>query len=415
MVRFQSSQIFRQVLAYNYKKDSTKEDVLPTSVYINATQTFFPNSPVENDQIENVLGMIRDRPSRSKNVVLGSNKIRTRYYAIDPVTRKPTHSNSQMAALAVSELFKNHPDLSLNKADILCCGTTVADLIVPGHGQMVQGHLKEFSGEVFSSAGVCCSSMSALKTAYLSIRAEDSERAIVTGSEAASKFMRSEFFVSESEDKLSELKKNPMVAFEHDFLRWMLSDGAAAMYLSNEIIPGKTNLRINWIEGRSYANEEAVCMFAGGERNEDGAISCWKDLRLKNEEQNEKAKFVMNFRQDIRQLREKIPVYTVDRPLTEIKKKRGLKPGDYSWFLPHYSSHYFRDTLVDTLKNIDFSIPEERWFTTLPDTGNIGSASMFTFIDQLVKTKTLKKGEKILCYVPESARFSVYYLELEVV
>ena len=64
---------------------------------------------------------------------------------------------------------------------------------------------------------------------------------------------------------------------------------------------------------------------------------------------------------------------------------------------------------------VDFDIPQDRWFTTLPATGNIGSASMFTFIDQLVKTKSLKAGEKILCYIPESARFSVYYVELEVV
>jgi len=34
--------------------------------------------------------------------------------------------------------------------------------------------------------------------------------------------------------------------------------GAGAMYLSDRAIPGKTNLRLNWIEGRSYANEESV-------------------------------------------------------------------------------------------------------------------------------------------------------------
>ncbi|MBC7741322.1 MAG: StlD/DarB family beta-ketosynthase [Bdellovibrionaceae bacterium] len=385
------------------------------SVYINATQTFFPNSPVSNDEIENVLGVIGDRPSRSKNVVLGSNQIKTRYYAIDPATRKPTHSNAQLAALAIKNLYAVHLDLNLKNAEVLCCGTTVADLVVPGHGQMVQGELADFSGEVFSSAGVCCSSMSALKTAYLSILANNSTNAIVTGSETASKFMRSEFFVSESEENFAALQKNPMVAFEHDFLRWMLSDGAAAMYMSDQKLAGKTNLKINWIEGRSYANEQAVCMYAGGERQDDGSVMCWKDLRLAQDTKAPAAKFVMNFRQDIRQLREMIPVYTVQRPLPELKKKYGLNPGDYTWFLPHYSSNYFRDTLTEVLKSVDFDIPQERWFTTLPDTGNIGSASMFTFIDQLIKTKSLNVGEKILCYIPESARFSVYYVELEVV
>jgi 3-oxoacyl-[acyl-carrier-protein] synthase-3 len=101
--------------------------------------------------------------------------------------------------------------------------------------------------------------------------------------------------------------------------------------------------------------------------------------------------------------------------LSEIKKKRGLHPGDYTWFLPHYSSHFFRETLAGALAGIDFSIPVERWFTSLYERGNVGSASILVFINDLIRQKTLKRGEKILCYVPESARFSVYYFELEVV
>jgi 3-oxoacyl-[acyl-carrier-protein] synthase III len=382
-------------------------------VFINATSSYFPNAPVTNDDIEKVLGEVRGKASRSKSIVLSSNQIKTRYYAIDPQTRKPTHSNAQITAEAVSKIFADNPDLKMTDAKLLCCGTTVADLIVPGHGQMVQGLLKDFSGEVISTSGVCCSSMSAFKTAFLSITSGDSEAAIVTGSEVSSKFMRSEFFESESEEKIGELQKNPMLAFEHEFLRWMLSDGAGAVYMSNAPVDGKTNLKVNWVEGRSYSNEEAVCMFAGGAREKDESITSWKDLRLTDDAQ--KNAYAMNFRQDIRLLRDKAPYYTIERALTDIKKKRGLRPGDYKWFLPHYSSHFFREILIENLKKLDFEIPESRWFSTLPDTGNIGSASMLVFIDRLVRTQKLQPGEKILCYIPESARFSVYYVELEVV
>jgi 3-oxoacyl-[acyl-carrier-protein] synthase-3 len=382
-------------------------------VYINATSSFFPNAPVDNEQIENVLGKIRDRASRSKNIVLASNQIRSRHYAIDPVTRQSTHSNAALTARAVETLFTENPALNLATTEVLSCGTTVADLIIPAHGQMVQGLLPSFSGEVFSSAGVCCSSMSALKTAFLSLSAGDAGTAIVTGSEAASKFMRGEFFESESEVKLSELQKNPLVAFEHDFLRWMLSDGAGAFYLSHEILPGTVNLRINWIDGRSYANEQEVCMYAGGHKGDDGEITDWKTLRLEKDEK--KVHFAMNFRQNPRQLRENILHYTVEKRLTELKKKRGLNPGDYTWFLPHFSSGFFRPLLAETLQKIDFAIPEERWFTTLYDRGNIGSASMFSFVDELRRTRPLTPGEKILCFIPESARFAAYYIELEVV
>jgi 3-oxoacyl-[acyl-carrier-protein] synthase-3 len=119
--------------------------------------------------------------------------------------------------------------------------------------------------------------------------------------------------------------------------------------------------------------------------------------------------------QDIRQLRKNIGVYTLEKPIGYLKEKRGIRPGDYRWFLPHYSSHYFRADMMGLLDRIGFGIPEDRWFTCLYDRGNVGSASMFVFIDELVRTKELRKGDRILCFIPESARFTVYYLELEVV
>src|SRR3954452_10173930 len=99
------------------------------SVFINATSSFFPNSPVGNDQIENVLGIIKDRPSRSKRIVLESNQIKTRYYAIDPETRKPTHTNCQITAEAVREIFARNTDLNLDELHLLCCGTSTPDLL----------------------------------------------------------------------------------------------------------------------------------------------------------------------------------------------------------------------------------------------------------------------------------------------
>jgi len=69
---------------------------LGNPVYIQATGAFFPNAPVHNEQIEQVLGVVGGVASRSRQPVLDSNQIRTRYYAIDPATREPTHTNTQL-------------------------------------------------------------------------------------------------------------------------------------------------------------------------------------------------------------------------------------------------------------------------------------------------------------------------------
>ena len=61
-------------------------------VYITRSSAFLPNAPVDNDNIENVLGMVGGRPSRARRIVLRNNGIRERYYAIDPASwrRRPT-------------------------------------------------------------------------------------------------------------------------------------------------------------------------------------------------------------------------------------------------------------------------------------------------------------------------------------
>jgi 3-oxoacyl-[acyl-carrier-protein] synthase-3 len=40
---------------------------------------------------------------------------------------------------------------------------------------------------------------------------------------------------------------------------------------------------------------------------------------------------------------------------------------------------------------------------------------MFIMIDEIFNSGSLQPGEKILCYIPESGRFSVAYLMLTVV
>lgn len=45
-------------------------------VYINKISSFLPNEPVENTEMEDVLGMINNKPSRSRRIILKSNGIK---------------------------------------------------------------------------------------------------------------------------------------------------------------------------------------------------------------------------------------------------------------------------------------------------------------------------------------------------
>jgi 3-oxoacyl-[acyl-carrier-protein] synthase III len=96
-------------------------------------------------------------------------------------------------------------------------------------------------------------------------------------------------------------------------------------------------------------------------------------------------------------------------------KKRNLKADEVDWFLPHYSSDFFREKIFQAMENIGFTIPYERWFTNLAYKGNTGSASIYVILEELFHSGKLKEGQKLLCFVPESGRFSMAYIQLTVV
>jgi len=52
-------------------------------VYINSIGKHLPNSPVHNDEMEEYLGLIGGKPSRTRERMLKQNGIITRYYALD--------------------------------------------------------------------------------------------------------------------------------------------------------------------------------------------------------------------------------------------------------------------------------------------------------------------------------------------
>jgi 3-oxoacyl-[acyl-carrier-protein] synthase-3 len=376
-------------------------------VYINSTSKFFPNNPVSNDEMEEYLGYIDGRPSKSKKIVLRNNGIVNRYYALDK-NHKSTHTNAQMTALAVKELYKDDPEL-VKKIELLSCGTSSPDQMMPSHGVMTHGWLPELDAiEVVSPAGVCCAGMHALKFAYLAIKAGEVENAVATGSERFSGVLVSDMFEEEAQ-KLKEMEENPFIAFQKDFLRWMLSDGASAFLLSDKPNPEGLSLKIDWIEGASFAHEMDTCMYMGGEKQEDGSLRGFMEY-TPEEIMN---KSIFSIKQDITLLSENI-VHLGGKKIKEIFDKKGLKNTDVDYFLPHISSDFFRAKIYDLVEYYGGGIPYEKWFINLYTVGNVGAASVYLMIDELFHSGRLKKGEKILLLVPESARFSYMYALLTV-
>lgn len=367
------------------------------NVYINKVAVFLPNKPVSNEEIEDYIGLIGGKPSRVRSIVLKQNGIKTRYYGLDK-EHKITHSNAQLAKEAVLGLFEENAVPS--DITLLACGTSTPDQLLPSHASMVHGELGNFPMEIFSSAGVCLTSLQALKICYSNILAGLHDNAVCVASELTSPALVSKFYDPEYEATHDNPDKDPYMAFEKDFMRFMLSDGAGAVLLQDHP-EGDCSLKVEWVEMTSYANELPTCMFMASELEPNGRLKSWKEFSP----EEIKDRGVLVGKQDIRQLKKHAIKYWVDH-IETVLAKHNLNPEEVDYVLPHLSSMLFYDQVNDELIARGIALTKEKWFVNLPSVGNVGSAAIYVALEELMRTKGIKHGQKILLLVPESGRFS---------
>ncbi|WP_204104030.1 MULTISPECIES: beta-ketoacyl-ACP synthase III [Spirulina sp. CCY15215] len=372
------------------------------SAYITSIGKFLPGEAIDNDQMEAYLGQVNSRPSKVRKRILKSNGIQQRYYAIDRA-QNTRYSNSQMAANAVRDILKQN-NLDPKTIDLLACGTTIPDLLVPGFASMVHGELPELSPlESISTQGVCCAGVSALNYAVSQLQLGKRKTAIAVASEFPSRLFKHTKFADET-----AIKNNKSLAFDVEFLRWMLSDGAGAFLVQDRPNTTGISIKIEWIELVSHANAYPLCMYAGVEK--ESTNKSWLDYSSYLDAARDGA---MNLRQNIRLLDNVIKL-GVEGWLRLIELGK-VDPQEIDWLLCHYSSHFFRGQIVELLEKADCMIPEEKWFTNLYTRGNTGCASIYLMLEELFYSGKLRSGQKIFCFVPESGRFTTAYMMLSVV
>lgn len=381
--------------------------------YITALAARMPGAPVPNDRMEDILGRIGGKPSRTRAVILRSNKIKTRHYALDPATGLPNQTNAALTAEAVRALAPAG-GLDLKAIDCLACGSSSPDLMNPGLASMVHGELGLPALETASAAGICLSGITAFKFAAMNVALGMAKHAVATGSETASQVLRAGFYAAPAAEGATpeEMEAKPHLGFDADFLRWMLSDGAGAALLEGAPRKGQLSLKVEWLCQKSWAGELPTCMFRGGLKQDDGSIKPYPAFATFQQAVDANA---MAIRQDVELLNREIIRVSTDLALKATLAEHPLTVAEVDWLVPHYSSNYFRERLYEGMKSAGFEVPFDRWFTNLDTKGNTGAASIFIILDELYHSGRLKAGQNILCYIPESGRFSIAWMLLKVV
>lgn len=369
--------------------------------YITAFGEFLPGQPVENDRIEDHIGIVGNEISKYKKMVLRQNKIKTRHYASNQ-DGSFEYTVAEIAAKAIEDAFKKS-EAQIDDLDFLATSCSIHDSILPGLASLVHSKLDIDTIDISSFQSVCGSSIMALRGAVNSIRLGDIDMAAVSGSEIASRHFRPTFY-----EGTSYFKENGALPLEQEFLRYTLSDGAGAAICESRPNANSISLKVKWINAKSYANRFPTCMIGGAEQV-DGRVISWGN-QDSIETAIEKGCFALS--QDLKLVYEMIPVW-VGHYLSLIEDGT-IIPDEIDHVVSHYSSESLKTEVVKLLEKSGSMIPEEKWFSNLTYKGNTGSASIFILLNELFYSGKLSPGEKVLFHVPESGQAFNSFMLLEV-
>lgn len=317
--------------------------------------------------------------------------------------RKRTVVQNEEMAVAAGQLALDRAGLDPNRIGMLSVATSQGDYVLPGFGSQVQAGLRIPRVELHTAHGICSSSMMALKAAANTLKVGEQRLALVIASELSSRMLKRQRY----EAATDSIGARDGADFDAEFLRWMLSDGAGALVLSDCPAARGPSLRIDWIRSFSHADAFPVCMSIGSSGKGAEAPSCWQDYPTYADAEKDGALLI---RQDVRLL-DRIVGLGVDGFLALIEEG-AIDPASIDHFLCHYSSHHFRGKILSMLRSAGALVPEERWFTNLYEKGNTGCAAMFIMIDELVLSGRVRAGETVFCHVPESGRFNTVYMRM---
>ena len=365
------------------------------NTYIQGFGVFMPGEPVGNDRIDEFIAPLNKHSERLKRRVLRENGIQLRHYAID-TAGSTVYSATHMAAEAVRHCLTG-AGVNIREVSLLCTGSSGADTGMPGFANMLHGELAAQPMETSSHQGVCAAGVAALKHAAAAIELRQHRRAMVATSEFPSRLFKKTRFAPSGYN----------ADFDSHFLRWMLSDGAGAVLLGDGASSDGGLLRLKWVHMRSFSGDFPVCMQVGFAAN--GSQRSYLDYDSLADAERDGA-FLL--RQDVRLLPHLFDVGIHE--YARLVNAGYINPHEIDHFLCHYSSEKFRGVVASLMETAGLAIPQERWFSNLTWRGNTGAASILIMLADFLQAKRPKPGEKILCFIPESGRFTVSFILLEV-
>jgi 3-oxoacyl-[acyl-carrier-protein] synthase-3 len=370
------------------------------SAYITSIGKFLPGEAVPSERIEEYIGAVGRNSTELRDMVIKNSGIRRRHYAIDR-DQRTVYSNVEMCRRAIEDATERR-GISVDDVGLLVASTSAADLLGPSHATMLHGELWSRPAEILSVSGLCCSGMGAMKAAWTQVEQGRHPSAIVSTSELVSRLFKSSQYAENGLDEDGSLD------FDVAFLRYMLSDAAAASIVEDRPAPAGLSLRIEWISVTSYAHSTKPCMYVGSK--DQSLERTWQDYPTFGDAARDGA---MALRQDMRLLPRLVK--TGADEYVRLSEAGMIDADEIDHVAVHYSSETLRPFAQREFARRGLDIREERWFSNLSTVGNVGCAAIYLILEEMLASGRIEEGQKVLCFVPESGRFTISFMLLTAV
>jgi 3-oxoacyl-[acyl-carrier-protein] synthase III len=352
------------------------------------TGSFLPGDPIPTNQVETVLGPITSRLEYQYSKLCAKFHARSglafRHFAIDPVTRRQTETNASMSEKAIRKALES-ADIDADSIDLLVVSTPVSDYQCPPLSALLQDRLGIQRCAEIEIHSNCSGTPKAIQIALDMLRAGRYTRAVVAYSQLSSIFLRSEYF-------------NPAcVQLDSLALRWIMSDGAAAIVLDSK--QGDLTLVDAYVESIGGTDKPGMFGFSQAAFGYESPNALAASLPAIY------AAGCHHVRQDAAAVNNRAPKALVEG-LGRMLRTASIPAESITYFLLGIpGKHFITSDVRDFFRTTIGVEPVSSIVPSIEDIGYCGGATVLVQLDRLVRAGSLCEGNVVAAYVIESSKW----------
>lgn len=360
----------------------------PDPIYakVAGSGSYLPGLPIPVAEVERYLGDLPDAPAsvtkwlnRIRPVMHELVEVEYYHFAIDPVTRSFTDDNVTMAVKAAIAALES-AGLGPGDIDLIVYGSAHQDQMPTASTRIQEALGIEACAELSVHAN-CTSAYKALLLGADLIRNGRYRNALVISAGISSSELVAEYY------------NQPLVRKEDLFLRYFLSDGAAALVLT-AAREEHNGLFVEYNYMESVGGNKPSAM---GNRRPAYYMNPAKEFELGYHH------LAQMFQEELRANFHEADGSVFLHGLKRMLAKHPLDPADIRFFQVNFPSAHISELVMEECESLGIS--KETLYTKMATMGYIGPPMALLCLDRILREEELKPGDVILSFVTEVSKF----------